>query len=318
MPHDLIALGLNAVDVLIRLPEHVKKDDKQMADSLAVQGGAPTASGAAGVARLGYNVSYVARVGNNTLSAIAIEEFRKSGVDTSLIVRDDDSRPALALVEIDPVTAGRTVFIQMVNYGFLRPSDIPVEEIRQSRALLVDSYDLDATEVALQAAGGTSCRTVLDFESGDIERMRRLMALGTDAILPIDCTRRLTGLDAPEAILPELAELTRGQVVITDGVNGSWAWNRDHKAIHHQPAFRVTSIDSTGCGDAFHAGYIVGILESWPLRYCMEFGALLASRVATRVGGRTALPARRELSDMLRPEVSEELRQKLTALQAKS
>jgi len=318
MPHDLVALGLNAVDVLIRLPEQVKKDDKQMVDSLTIQGGAPTASGAAGVARLGYKAAYVARLGNNTLSAIAIEEFRKSSVDTALVVRDDDSQPALALVEIDPVTAERTVFIQMANYGFLRPSDIPVEQIRQSRALLVDSYDLEATEVALQAARGTSCRTVLDFESGDTELMRRLMGLGTDAILPIDCARRLTGLDVPEVILPQLAALTRGQVVVTDGVNGSWAWDRDGKTIHHQPAFRVASIDTTGCGDAFHAGYIVGILESWPLRFCMEFGALLASRVATRIGGRTALPTREDLPDMLRSEVSEGLRQKLAALRGQS
>lgn len=318
MPHDLVALGLNAVDVLIRLPEQVKRDDKQMADSLLIQGGAPTASGASGVARLGYDVAYVARVGNNTLSAISLEEFRNNGVRTDLCVHDELSRPALALVEIDPVTAGRTVFIQMAHYGFLRAEDIPVGAIRSARALLVDSYDLDATERALEAARGTACRSILDFESGDRGRMRRLLALGTDPILPLGCARELTGLDAPEAVIRQLADFTAGQVVTTDGLNGSWAWDRARAAVHHQPAFRVEAIDTTGCGDAFHAGYLVGVLEGWPLPLRMEFGALLASRVATRVGGRSALPSRADLPAMITPAVTPALRDALLALSRKA
>jgi sulfofructose kinase len=311
MPHDLIALGLNAIDVLIRLPANVRKDDKQMADSLIIQGGAPTGSGAAGVARLGYNVAYVARIGNNTASAIAVEEFRKNDVRTDLFVRDEASRPALALVEIDPVTAGRTVFIQMKNYGFLRPEDIPVPAIRSARVLLVDSYDLNATETALRAAANSECRSVLDFESGDRKRMTELLRLGTDPILPLACARELTGTTAPETVVRALSGLCPGQVVTTDGINGSWAWDRSRNTVHHQPAFRVASVDTTGCGDAFHAGYIVGLLEGWSLALRLEFGALLASRVATSVGGRTALPWRKELLSLLRPEVSSALRSSL-------
>jgi sulfofructose kinase len=318
MPHDLVSLGLNAVDVLIRLPEQVRKDDKQMTDSLLIQGGAPTGSGAAGVARLGYDVAYVARVGHNTLSAICLEEFKNNGVGTDLCVHDEDSRPALALVEIDPLTAGRTVFIQMDHYGFLRPEDIPVAAIRSARVLLVDSYDLDATEAALRAAAESSCRSVLDFESGDRERMRSLLALGTDAILPLASARRLTGEESPVAVIKSLATLTPGQAIVTDGLHGSWGWDRDRTTVHHQSAFQVVSVDTTGCGDAFHAGYIVGVLEGWPLPLRMEFGALLASRVSTKTGGRTALPWRKEVSSLLRPDVSPELQTLIQKLAASS
>lgn len=308
MPHDLVALGLNAVDVLVRLPMHVKRDGKQMVDDLLIQGGAPTGSGSCGVARLGYAVAFVARVGNNTLSAICVEEFRKSGVRTDFIVHDEESRPALALVEIDPVTAARTVFIQMDNYGYVRPTDIPVEAIRTARTLLVDSYDLDATEAALRAAVGTNCRTILDFEAGDRERMRSLLALGSDPILPLATACHLTGCETATEAVRALAGLSPGQTVVTDGLNGSWAWDRDQQNVRHQPAFRVASADTTGCGDAFHAGYITGLLEGWNLPLRLEFGALLASRVATRIGGRTALPRRKDILGLLRPDISPELR----------
>ena len=309
MSYDLIALGLNAVDVLVRLPESVLHDDKQFVDDLMIQGGAPVGSGCCGVARFGFRVAMVARLGSNTLSAICLEEFRSSGVDVRLIVRDEASRPAIALVEIDPRTAARTVFIQMDNYGYLRPDDIPRAEIAQARALLVDSYDLDATEAALEAAAGTGCRSILDFESGDQGRLKKLLGMGTDAILPLAAARSLTGMREPGDVLRALGDLCPGQVVVTDGVHGSWALDRDAGGIIHQPAFVVGPVDTTGCGDAFHAGYIVGLLEGWPLGLRMELGSLLASCVAGRVGGRTALPWRKDA--LIRDDISTKLHQLL-------
>jgi sugar/nucleoside kinase (ribokinase family) len=136
--------------------------------------------------------------------------------------------------------------------------------------------------------------------------------------LPLACAQQLTGEQSPEAVIGALSRLCPGQVVTTDGLEGSWAWDRARDAVHHQAAFRVESADSTGCGDAFHAGYIVGLLENWPLAMRMEFGALLASRVATRVGGRTALPWRKELPSLLRADVSWALRSALKNFHANS
>ncbi|MFP4352970.1 MAG: carbohydrate kinase family protein [Puniceicoccaceae bacterium] len=308
-----MSVGLVAVDVLVRLPREVRANDKQMVEDLIIQGGAPVGSGSAGVGMLGYRVGLVARMGENTLSTVALEQFTRYGVSTDLVVRDASSRPAIALVEIDPVTSERTVFIQMDDYGYLRPEDIPVEAIRDARILLVDSYDLDATERALRAAG-PGCRTVLDFESGDPARLRELIGLGTDAILPLGAARELTGAAAPEDALRALSGWTEGQVVVTDGIHGSWALERESGQVVQQPAFQVESVDSTGCGDAYHAGYIIGLLEGWALPLRMEMGSLLASRVATKVGGRSALPTRAQLPELLRPEVSERLRASLSAL----
>ncbi len=314
MAYDLIAVGLNAVDVLVRLPEPVLHDGKQFVDDLIIQGGAPVGSGCCGVARFGFRVGMVARLGTNTLSAICLEEFRSNGVDAGLIVRDEVSRPAIALVEIDHRTAARTVFIQMDNYGYLQPDDIPGTEIAQARTLLVDSYDLDATETALEAAAGTSCRSILDFESGDPKRLKKLMGKGTDCLFPLAAARELAGMPEPGDVLRALGDLCPGQVVVTDGRHGSWALDCDSGGIIHQQAFVVEPVDTTGCGDAFHAGYIVGLLEGWPLELRMEFGSLLASRVAGRVGGRTALPWRKDAPTMIRGDISSALHEHLSKM----
>jgi sulfofructose kinase len=315
MPYDLISVGLNAVDVLVRLPEEIQHDGKQFVDDLIIQGGAPVGSGSCGVARLGFKVGVVIRLGRNTLSSVSLEDFRANGIDPGLVVRDEDSRPAIALVEIDHRTAARTVFIQMDNYGYLQAQDIPSAEIAQARVLLVDSYDLDATERALAAAQGTPCRSVLDFESGPQEHLMRLLAMGTDPILPLEAARHLTGRHEPSEVIRALADLCPGQVVTTDGIHGSWAWDRAADSVVHQPAFVVQPVDTTGCGDAYHAGYIVGMLEGWPLNLRMEFGSLLASRVAGSVGGRTALPWRKDAPGLIRDDLSPSLKAKLQKIQ---
>jgi sulfofructose kinase len=315
MPYDLISVGLNAVDVLVRLPAEIQHDGKQFVDDLIIQGGAPVGSGSCGVARLGFKVGVVVRLGQNTLSSVSLEDFRANGIDLGLVVRDEDSRPAIALVEIDHRTAARTVFIQMDNYGYLQPQDIPAAEIAQARVLLVDSYDLDATEKALAAAKGTPCRSILDFESGPREHLLKLLEMGTDPILPLEAARHLTGRREPLEVIRALSDLCPGQVVITDGIHGSWAWDRDASAVVHQPAFVVHPVDTTGCGDAYHAGYIVGLLEGWPLNIRMEFGSLLASRVAGSVGGRTALPWRKDAPGLIRDDLSQSLKDKLQYIQ---
>ena len=295
---DVIAIGLNAVDVLVRLPQTVVPDTKHIVKELMIQGGAPMGTGSSAVAMLGYSTAFVGRVGHNTLSEISLDQFKHYGVSVELMVRDETSRPAVALVEIDPRTASRTVFVNLDDYGFLRREDIPVEAVRSAKVLMVDSYDLNATEWALKAAQGSGCRTMLDFESGDTERMRELLALGRDIILPLECASQLSGKKSPEEALIELSKLTHGQLITTDGAHGSWGLKGD--SVVYQPAFPIAEkIDSTGCGDAYHAGYVAGLLEGWPLEERMEFGTWLASRVIAKVGGRSALPKRADLAALV-------------------
>src|SRR5271165_5809246 len=87
-----------------------------------------------------------------------------------------------------------------------------------------------------------------------------------------------------------LAKKTTAQLIVTDGVHGSWALTGD--GVLYQPAFAVAAVDTTGCGDAFHGAYGAGILGGLPLRGRMELAAWVAAQVACGLGGRNHLPTR--------------------------
>jgi sugar/nucleoside kinase (ribokinase family) len=200
------------------------------------------------------------------------------------------------MVQIDPQTAERTIFYNLDNYQSLQPSELPLEDLKAAKVLIVDGYEPNAAEATLKAVEGTACRSVLDLESGEPETFRRLLALGTDVILPMATARTLTSKETPEDVLQGLAGMTKGQLVVTDGILGSWALTPE--GIIHQKAFQVEAVDTTGCGDVFHGAYAAGLLEGMNLVERLEFAAWMSSITACHVGGRTAIPSRQQISTL--------------------
>ena len=67
------------------------------------------------------------------------------------------------------------------------------------------------------------------------------------------------------------------------------------------PAFAVPGgcRDTTGAGDAFHSGFIYGMLREDDLETCMKLGNAVAALKCRTLGGRTALPTAAELKEFL-------------------
>ena len=82
------------------------------------------------------------------------------------------------------------------------------------------------------------------------------------------------------------------------GRSGSLSLGKGVPPIH-QPAFVVETIDTTGCGDVFHGGYIYGLLQNWSLERTVRFAAACAALKARALGGRTAIPTLQEVEIFL-------------------
>jgi sulfofructose kinase len=299
--------GLNIVDVLVRLPQNVQRGEKHEVQDLLVQGGAPAGNAASLLASLGWRTGFIARIGSDAMSCIARSELTRHGVLEDFFIRDERSTPGVSVVEVEPSSGERTVLYSLKGYCSLKSDDIPVSEVKRAKLVLVDGYETEAALVMLESIQRTSCHSVLDIEAGESETLRRLIELGTDIILPLAAAKKLSGkLQIPEA-LRELSTWTAGQVIATDGVNGSWAYMLD--GILHQPAFKVEALDTTGCGDAYHGAYASALLDGLPLHLRMEFASWIAAQVALSLGGRSNLPTRESMKRGNLAVLSHELRQ---------
>jgi sugar/nucleoside kinase (ribokinase family) len=70
----------------------------------------------------------------------------------------------------------------------------------------------------------------------------------------------------------------------TLGQDGVLAW--DGNQFHFRPAYCVSVADTTGAGDIFHAGFIYGLLQGWPLARQLDFACAAAALNCTATGAR--------------------------------
>jgi ribokinase len=98
---------------------------------------------------------------------------------------------------------------------------------------------------------------------------------------------------ASEALLDEGPRL----VVTTLSERGCFVANREE--AFHAPGIKVPVVDTTGAGDAFHGGFLYGLLQGWDLARTARFANVVGALTCRALGGRTSIPTLSELEQYL-------------------
>ncbi|WP_440875992.1 carbohydrate kinase family protein [Thalassotalea sp. PLHSN55] len=300
MKAKVIVSGLNVVDLLVTLPNEIKLGGKQQVDHLVIQGGAPAGNAACVMSTLGAATSFVGYVGQSTLNKIAISELERCAVDTSLMILNENHDPAVALVEVNAQNGERTVFYSLNNYQALEQEDVNEQWLANVDLLFVDGYDIDGNIELLKCAKKLGVTSVLDIEAGERSKLTEMLSLGQHCILPLECAQFIAQSDDLNQCFDRLATMSQGQLIITDGANGSWALTAT--GIVHQSAFNTTVVDTTGCGDSFHGAYSYALLNGKKLEQRMQFASAYAAIVAQYLGGRTFHPSENDVYNFIQSQ----------------
>jgi len=285
----VLCSGLNVVDLLVSVPPKIKIGKKNNCEKILMQGGAPAGSAACALSHLGHETYFLGYFGDNPLSAVAKSELQKYGVKDRFFIDKENASPAVAIVQIDK-KGDRTVFYSMQNYMPFSSEDINKDDLKDFDLILVDGYDIEINLHLLKLAKQLDIKTVLDIETATNPIMKNMLALSSDPILPMEVAQLLSRKQNVLEVLKSVSEMTNGQVVITDGANGSYALFNGE--LISQPAHKVNVVDTTGCGDAFHGAYASALLRGLDLKERLRYASFFASQVAQHFGGRTFLPKR--------------------------
>ena len=249
------------------------------------------------LARLGLRVAYVGAVGTDPESEAALAPLRAAGVDCSGVKRVAGGRGRRALIRVERATGEREVFPERDPGVALRAADVDPERVAGARALLVDAEDVEASLCAARLANPQRVAVVLDADR---------VAPGLDALLahvdfPI-VSRSFAeayGGGSVRQGLRAVAKRARRLAVVTLGPEGSVALARDGGRALVTPAFAVEARDTTGAGDAFHAGFVFGLLEGLPLAGVLRVAHAVAALNCRGIGAQAGLPDRPVLEAFL-------------------
>ncbi len=299
-PCQVACAGILVADLfappLPRLPaagELLKVDD-----FLLTTGGC-AANTALDLHKLGVSTAVIGKVGADSFGDFVIQDLARHGLATTGIRRSTQGTSRTVIL---PVMGEDRRYIHAVGAnGDFTAADIDRRQVLAAQVLYVGGYmllpQLGAPALAelLAEAQQAGVKTVLDVAGVTAPARDELAQLlpHVDVFLPNhDEACILTGETDPVRQAAALLDLGAGVAGITLGSAGAYVSSRDEKI--RARAYTVDVVDPSGGGDAFDAGFIVGMLEGWALAAAVEFASAAGALACTALGCTAGLRTRAE------------------------
>ena len=279
---DLVGVGLNATDTLIRVAHYPARGTKVEIRPTTVLPGGQTATAVVACQHWGLHTRYVGKVGGDSAGALHAAEFSRLGVEAHLLTAPDcPSQQAFILVDD---SGERTVLWRRDHRLTLRPEELQHDWIVNARALHVDGHDTAAATQAAAWARSAGVPVIADLDElypGIETLLQNVDYLITSRDIP---GKLASTADLQKSLPAVHRRFGRRLTAATLGTEGVLAW--DGTQFHYAPAFHVETVDTTGAGDLFHAGFIYTLLQGWPLQKQLDFACAAAALNCTAVGAR--------------------------------
>lgn len=282
----IACVGITVLDRIWYLSDLPREGGKYVANNYREVGGGPAATAAVAAAKLGAQVDFIGRVGDDDTGNRLLAELESLGVNTRYTRVVKGARSSQSAVLVD--ASGERI---IANYPSL---DLPAEadwlgdlDFSQWDVVLADVRWHDGAKRAFTLAHQQGVTTVLDADITP-QDISELVALSDHAAFSAPGLQRLVSLSDPESALKKAQTLTNGHVYVTQGKEGcSWLENGQ---LCHQPGFTVEVVDTTGAGDVFHGALAVSLAQKARTDEAVQFASAVAALKCTRPGGRAGIP----------------------------
>jgi sulfofructose kinase len=294
---DAVGFGLNAVDHLIVVPEYPAFDTKIRFTEYEKSAGGQTASAMVALQRLGLKTAYAGRFGSDEDGRFGLQAIEYEGVNLDFAETIEGADNQIAFIIIDVRSGERTIVWDRDERLSYRADEAPIELAMRGRVLHIDAHDPPAC--AAMAREGRAAGIIVTADIDNIyEGLPELLPLIDVLITSAEFPHRLTGISDERAALVEMkARYGCGVVGVTLGARGAMVYCEGE--FVESAAFEVPGgcRDTTGAGDAFHGGFIYGLLRGEDVETCMKLGNAVAALKCRSLGGRAALPTADELKE---------------------
>jgi sulfofructose kinase len=294
---EVVGVGINALDTIIRLPRFPAPDSKVELRSVQAMPGGQIASAMVACRRWGLRARYVGKIGDDAAGNRQIAELKRERVDARWVVAKG-CHSQFSFILVDETTGDRTVLWNRDLKIALQPKDLKRSWIRNAKALLVDGHDTKAAAQVARWARQDGIPVVGDFDNR-YPGVRELLKYVDYPITSKDFPERLTGESNLLKSLPKLhAQFKCCLTAATLGAAGVLAW--DGKRFLQSPAFQINAVDTTGAGDIFHGAFLYGLVHGWSIEEILEFSCAAAALNCKALGARGGIASLKKIEKLRR------------------
>ncbi|MCC6801857.1 MAG: sugar kinase [Anaerolineae bacterium] len=289
----VVSLGIHILDILGRYVSRIPDGQNvDLIEEIRITVAGTAAGTSVDLAKLGANVVAMGALGKDEMGNFIVDTMKRYGINTDSLVRKDGvqtsatmlpirtngSRPALHVLG-----ANATFSIDDIDFDVLAKADY----LHFGGTYLLAKLDGEPTRDVLKFAQEHGVTTTLDMIALDrpdlLEKIEPCLPY-VDYFMPgLEEAMMICKLKKRRDVINFVLDRGVGHTVFKMGGEGSSICRAGMEEIR-LPAFKVPVVDSTGCGDAYCAGFIVGLSNGWDLEKAGRLGTAAGSLVITGLG----------------------------------
>lgn len=299
MKQRIFVIGSSNTDMVIKSEKLPAAGETILGGTFLMNAGGKGANQAVAAAKLGANVTFVSKVGDDIFGKQAIQGFQKEGINTDFVFTDFENPSGVALILVDAKGENSIAVASGAN-GNLQISEVAkaIEQISTNDTVLLQlEIPIPTVEFAIKKSFERGAKVILN--PAPAQMLDETVFQYLDIITPNETEAELlTGIKVTDLETAEQAALKfhkKGvkNVIITLGSKGAYLHNSTTSRLIAAPA--VQAVDTTAAGDVFNGALAVALSEGNDLEQAIEFACKAAAISVTRMGAQASAPLRSEV-----------------------
>lgn len=297
----IVVIGSTNTDMVIKTGHLPTPGETILGGEFFMNPGGKGANQAVAASRLGGDVDFISKTGNDIFGEQSVENLRREGVNTENMIVDPENPSGVALITVDSKAENCIVVAPGANTT-LKPDDIDkaIKQIGIAEIVLLQlEIPIKTVEYAAQIAYRNNKKVILNpapaqkLSDSILKTIHILTPNETEAeiLTGIKVTNSDTAEKAAQILKKKGVEI----VIITMGANGAFIHTDSLSELI--PAPEVKAVDTTAAGDAFNGALAVAVSEGFNIREAVQFANKAGSIAVTRPGAQASTPYRREVGE---------------------
>ena len=296
----IVVVGSVNTDMVVKSERLPAPGETVTGGEFVMAAGGKGANQAVAAARLGAEVTLVAKVGQDMFGAQSVENFKRDGILTDFIPADAGNHTGVALILVD-AKGENLISVAPGANAAITPHEVQkaAERIRSADVVLLQlEIPLETVEFTARLASEAGVTVVLD--PAPAAPLGAELLGNVTYLTPNESeATRLTGIEVTDeptarAAAEKLIAAGVDNVIVTMGTQGALVATGDRALL--VPSHVVEAVDSTAAGDAFNGGLAFALAQGLALEDAVREAALVGALSVTRMGAQPSLPTANELS----------------------
>ncbi len=271
-------------------------------DFIMVPGG-KGANQAVSAAKLGAQVFFIAKLGDDIFGSQSLNNFKKEGVNTKYVIQTKQAPSGVALIMVDEEGNNLIVVAPGANQR-LSPQDVKeAESDIASSGALVAQLEVPIETIEFAAGLANKCKVPFILDPAPAQKLSPQLLKMVDVLTPNETEAQLlTDIEVKDqesagVAAQKLLECGVKNIILTMGANGFLSASKE--GTEFVPAKKVNAADSTAAGDAFTGSLAFGMAQGKTLTDAALFANNVAAISVTKMGAQPSMPTLQEVESFI-------------------